>query len=110
MQKVMERPMRTHRPVSGWIRGVQPICLVVLLGCILGRSAPADELPRYKLKVGQEIVYRTTDPPTESGGGKGGKNTSQSVVEWTVNVGAPKRRLHLEMPLLPKKNEHPHAR
>jgi peroxiredoxin len=78
--------MRTRRPVSGWIRGVSVACLLVLLGWTFGHPAAADELPRYKLKVGQEIVYRTTDPPKESDDGKGGKNSSQYVAEWTVNV------------------------
>jgi peroxiredoxin len=49
-------------------------------------AARADELPRYKLKVGQEIVYRTTDPPQESDDGAGGKQSNHRVMEWIVDV------------------------
>ncbi len=49
-------------------------------------AARADELPRYNLKIGQEIVYRTADPPQESDDGAGGKNLSHSVTEWIVDV------------------------
>lgn len=51
-----------------------------------GRAAAGDELPRYKLKVGQELVYRTTDPPKESDDGAGGKISRQSLFEWIVDV------------------------
>lgn len=81
-----ERPMRSPRPAFGAFLGVQSVYLLTLLGCAIGGSAVGDELPRYKLKVGQELVYRTVDPPKESDDGKGGKNTSQYIVEWTVNV------------------------
>ncbi len=78
--------MRRRSPVSGWFRGVQAVYLLALLAFAIGSPAVADELPRYKLKVGQEVVYRTTDPLKESDDGKGGKNISQYVNEWTVNV------------------------
>jgi thiol-disulfide isomerase/thioredoxin len=46
----------------------------------------ADELPRYKLQVGQELVYRTTDPPKEHDDGQGGKYTLGYNIEWTLDV------------------------
>jgi thiol-disulfide isomerase/thioredoxin len=42
-------------------------------------------LPKYKLDVGQELVYRTTDPPAEQGEGDN-KYSRQVVTEWRVNV------------------------
>jgi peroxiredoxin len=81
-----ECPMRSHHPLSGWFLGVRCACRLTLLGHVIGGCAVGDELPRYKLKVGQEVIYRTVDPPKESDGGKGGKNSSQYIVEWTVNV------------------------
>lgn len=41
--------------------------------------------PRYQLEVGQELVYRTTDPPIEKGEGDN-KYTSHVVTEWQFNV------------------------
>lgn len=60
----------------------------VLSGLIaLTQSASrADELPRYKLKVGQELVYRTTDPPKQRDDGEGGTYTHSYNIEWTIDV------------------------
>lgn len=46
----------------------------------------ADELPRYRLKVGQELVYRTTDPPREYETGAGAKVSQQTTYQWTIDV------------------------
>ena len=58
--------------------------IVVALGVAV--SVTADELPRYKLKLGQQLEYRCASPPHEWDDGKGGKNSSRDVREWTVWV------------------------
>jgi thiol-disulfide isomerase/thioredoxin len=66
-----------------------PACVTfaAALGWLAGcPAAGADEPPRYKLAVGQELVYRTTDPPEESDDGAGGKTSRHSVTEWIVDV------------------------
>jgi peroxiredoxin len=58
----------------------------MMVGCLPMGALWADELPRYNLKVGQEIVYRTTDPPTESDDDAGGKISNHVVREWIADV------------------------
>lgn len=62
-------------------------CVLMLFAAIGAAAARSDEtLPRYKLKVGQELVYRTTDPAKESDDGQGAKNRTQRVTEWIIDV------------------------
>jgi peroxiredoxin len=59
-------------------------CLCSLFAAIGTSVARAeDPLPRYKLKVGQELVYRTTDPAEES---DGGKDRTERLTEWIIDV------------------------
>lgn len=70
------------------LRFIVPTCLTfaVTLGWLAeGPAARADVLPRYKLKVGQELVYRTTDPPEVKGTG-GNQYSNHTVYEWIFNV------------------------
>ncbi len=65
----------------------QFLCVLTLFAAIGASVARGDDpLPRYKLKVGQELVYRTTDPAEESDDGQGGKNRTQRVTEWIIDV------------------------
>ena len=62
-------------------------CVLMLFAAIGVAAARGDETPpRYKLKVGQELVYRTTDPAKESDDAQGGKNRTQRVTEWIIDV------------------------
>ncbi len=71
------------------LRGLRaPGCLALLSVLVFQSNlSNADEaLPRYKLKVGQELVYRTTDPPREADDGAGGKASHRTTYQWTANV------------------------
>lgn len=61
-------------------------CLNLLLGGIWLEHAAcgAEELPRYKLEVGQELIYRTPEPLEELV--DEGKASYRTWVEWTVDV------------------------
>lgn len=57
------------------------VALILLLVLICSRSAPASDLPRYKLSVGQEIQYEgTSDFKYQSGS----FHTDQSWTAWVV--------------------------
>lgn len=63
------------------------VTLMTTVGWLaVGAAARAGELPHYALKVGQEMVYRTTDPPEETDDGAGGKQSNHTVMEWLVDV------------------------
>lgn len=59
-------------------------CVLTLFAAIGASAARADDQPpRYQLKVGQELVYRTNDPAEES---DDGKDRTERLTEWIVDV------------------------
>lgn len=74
------------RPLGHITRLTICVCLTTLVAVgLVSVSARAGELPRYKLKVGQELVYRTADAPKENEA-RGVKIVTHSVTEWMVDV------------------------
>jgi thiol-disulfide isomerase/thioredoxin len=76
--------MKRHRMSS---RPCAAICAslfsIALLSC---GAVRADDLPRYKFTVGQELHYQQHAPPIERDDGRGGKYTSQSKQDWTLDI------------------------
>ena len=59
---------------------------LVALWFLASGTIHADELPRYKFVVGQQMIYRTTDPPRERTDADGTKTVTDSNSTWTITV------------------------
>jgi peroxiredoxin len=66
--------------------GLTPVFYLFPFLMIAWGIARGEELPRYKLKVGQELVYRTVDPPRVSEEKDRGKTIWTSGYEWIFCV------------------------
>jgi thiol-disulfide isomerase/thioredoxin len=76
------------RVEPGWpgFRGLARACGRLVLFASLVPLAHADELPRYKLKVGQELIYRSIDGPTNSQNVTSDKTVLRKYKQWTLDV------------------------
>ena len=81
--------MAGHRSVFDSRLGFSPLVCLFALGTwfvTLSSLIHGEDLPRYKLKVGQELIYRSNDPPKEYDVAGGEKTTVSVIDEWTLYV------------------------
>jgi len=72
-----------HRTTTSFARIA--IAGLSLCACLaVFRAALAAEPPRYQLQVGQQLVYRSTDPPRQVG--KQPDNLQQTRLTWNLEV------------------------
>ena len=78
--------MDVHCARAERLNAIAWVCCFVGLAMAAAGRASADELPRYQLKVGQQLVYKMTAAPQESVGRDGAKHINSHTCDWNVYV------------------------